>query len=213
MRKMSWLADPISSPFIYNSKVRYLASWPRHIKESKFGEEKGARAMYIHDKYQEVKAGLGTGKLYKKQKERLKNHHSLQHWLAGKSAPFSTDTQDLDFEPVPTMEKIAWCFAKARFARNLTFFSSQSFLLRAPIPQSGLQIQTSRFHSTSPLLASITLRLCQRFQETPIMLKHWWAGHWVPESPAHTGELAVALSTPIPHPALAHCGFSSTPGE
>ena len=80
MRKMSWLSDSISSPFIYNSKVRYLASWPRHIKESKSGEEKAVRAMYIHDKYQEVKAGLGIGKLYKKQKEKLKNHHSLQHW-------------------------------------------------------------------------------------------------------------------------------------
>lgn len=39
---MSWLSEPISSPFIYNSKeLRYLASWPKHIKASKFGEEKG----------------------------------------------------------------------------------------------------------------------------------------------------------------------------
>lgn len=181
MRKMSWLSDSISSPFIYNSKVRYLASWPRHIKESKSGEEKAVRAMYIHDKYQEVKAGLGIGKLYKKQKEKLKNHHSLQHWQAGKSVPFSTHTQDLDCEPVPAMEKIAWCFTKARFARNLTFFSSHSFLLRAPIPRSGLGIQTSRFHSTSTpsLHNSEVMSKVPRDSNNVETLVSWALGPWV----------------------------------
>lgn len=62
--------------------------------------------MCTHDKYQEVKAGLGTGKQNKKKTQRLKTQQSLQHWHGGKSAPFSTDPQDLDGEPVPTMEEI-----------------------------------------------------------------------------------------------------------
>lgn len=41
VREVSWLLEMISSPFRNTSKkVHFLASWPRPIKESKFGKEK-----------------------------------------------------------------------------------------------------------------------------------------------------------------------------
>lgn len=39
--------------------------------------------MYAHDKYWEVRASLKTGKLYKKQTQKLKNLQSLKYWWEG----------------------------------------------------------------------------------------------------------------------------------
>lgn len=57
------------------------------------------RAPNTHE-YEEVRAGLRTGKLCKKQTQNLKKITSA-YSTGGKSAPFSTDLPDLDCEPIP----------------------------------------------------------------------------------------------------------------
>lgn len=67
MRKMSWLPGLISSPFMYNSKVRYLASWPKHIEDSKSGEENGGGELGVPTiSTKKEKLGWGQGNKIKR---------------------------------------------------------------------------------------------------------------------------------------------------
>lgn len=144
--------------------------------------------MCTHDKYQEVKAGLGTGK-QNKRSQRLKTQPRSYNTGMGVKVLLSQQIhRTWTVEPVPTMEEITPMLQKSKVCKKFNVHQLTVFLLRALIPLSGLGIQPpGDFHSTT--LDSITLRLRQSSQEMSIMLKHWQVGHRVPESLAHRGEL------------------------
>lgn len=127
------------------------------------------RAPNTHE-YEEVRAGLRTGKLCKKQTQNLKKSPAptaLEVKVLLSQQTFRTSTVS------QSQGKYCTMLHRSKVCKKYNALEFTIIFTQSPYPTERIRIQISSFHSTSLSPASITLKLCQRFQEMPIMWKHW----------------------------------------